>query len=48
VKAEARMVSCVFHPEPDGELFDLGSGINARVAVGEAGYQLSSGEIVKL
>lgn len=47
-RAHAGLVSRVFHPEPQGELVELRDGINAGVAVGEPGYQLSSGELVRL
>lgn len=47
-RAETRLVSRCFYPEPRSALLELGAGINAAVVIGEPGYQLSSGEIITL
>lgn len=47
-RAEKRHVVRVWHPEAEGDLLDLGSGINADIQVGDPAYQLTSGEIVAL
>lgn len=46
-RAESRLVSRAFYPEPRTE-FELGNGIFAAAALGEPGYQLSSGETITL
>lgn len=46
-RAEKRLVSRAFYPEPRAE-FELFDGIFAAVALGEPGYQLSSGEMITL
>jgi hypothetical protein len=46
--AEPRHVVRLWHPAAEGELLDLGNGINAEIQVGDPAYQLTSGEIVAL
>jgi hypothetical protein len=41
----AQVVRC-WHPEPEGELFQLPNGVNIEVKQGAAAYQISSGEVV--
>ena len=46
VLADARQVTRVFHPEPVGALLQLSNGTNAVLAVGEPGYQITTGEVI--
>ena len=48
VRAEPRLVTRMFYPEPRESLFDLGAGVNAVVEVGEPAYQLTDGTVVQL
>lgn len=48
VRAEKRLVTRIWHPTPEGELFDLGQGVSAQVLMGDPAYQVTSGEIVAL
>lgn len=47
VSAEKRLVASAWHPIPRRDFIELGH-CNVRVLEGAAGYQLSSGEIVRL
>lgn len=47
-QAESRQVTRVFYPEVSGELLPLPNGTNAALAVGEPGYQITSGEIIAI
>ena len=42
------LLSACWHPDASGEIQPLHNGINARLSVGPAAYQLSSGEVVTL
>ena len=44
---EPRLIASCWHPEPNLSVISLNAG-DVRVLVGEAAYQLSSGEIVRL
>jgi hypothetical protein len=48
VRAEHRIVTRMFFPEPREPLFDLGAGVNAVVDIGEPAYQLTDGTVVTL
>jgi hypothetical protein len=45
-RSDARLATRIWYPDPRGDLFDLGAGVNAHVFIGEPAYQVSSGEIV--
>jgi len=47
-RKDARLTTRIWYPEPRGDLFDLGNGINAQVLIGSPAYQVSSGEIVAI
>jgi hypothetical protein len=47
-RADARLATRVWYPEPRGELLDIGNGINAVVLIGAPAYQVSTGEIVNI
>lgn len=46
VLTEVAQVTRVFHPEPPVELIELANGTNAQVVVGDAGYQITTGELI--
>lgn len=45
-RADKRLATRVWFPEPRGDLVDVGNSINAAVLIGAPAYQVSSGEIV--
>jgi hypothetical protein len=47
-RKDGRLVTRMWYPEPRGDLFDLGNGINAAVLIGPPAYQVSSGETVAI
>lgn len=47
-RKDIRLATRIWFPEPRGDLFDLGNGINAAILVGAPAYQVSSGEIVAI
>jgi hypothetical protein len=47
-RADARLTTRIWYPEPRGDLLDIGNGINAQVLIGAPAYQVSSGEIVAI
>ncbi|HEY8084032.1 MAG TPA: hypothetical protein VIE69_00335 [Methylophilaceae bacterium] len=47
MSSEKRVVASAWHPQPMRELIHL-NHCDVRVLAGEAGYQLSTGEIVRV
>jgi hypothetical protein len=43
-----KLVAACWHPDARGEIHPLHNGVNARLSVGPAAYQLSSGEKIVL
>jgi len=47
-RADARLATRVWYPDPRGDLLDLGNGINAEVLIGAPAYQVSTGDIIAI
>lgn len=47
-RKDVRLATRIWYPEPRGDLFGLGNGINAEVLIGAPAYQVSSGEIIAI